>query len=180
LENKRLGRGLDEISDMFLSTSETPPLPNGFSQQILREETCIDCKNIINASAKEPRCRLYTYKEPSLDVPQLMKVDTAIGSYCPNFEGRQNIEMTDRATFTPGKKGMEPEDTGEVEEHVTVQKTVSFPASEQAQQHLRNALFKYLNENHQIKSIELEKTEESIQPRLKKSRKEVVTICIRD
>ena len=65
MEKKNLGRGLDEISDIFLSTSkkkEGRKPTNGFSAVTMREETCASCANMIEGSSREPKCKIFTFE----------------------------------------------------------------------------------------------------------------------
>ncbi|MDY6951425.1 MAG: hypothetical protein SWE60_07935 [Thermodesulfobacteriota bacterium] len=67
-----------------------------------------------------------------------------------------------------------------VEETVKVRKTIAYPDTEQAQESIRRCLFKHLDEDYVICSVELKKTKEISQPRVKKRTEEEILIVLKD
>ena len=67
-----------------------------------------------------------------------------------------------------------------IKESVAVRRIIAYPSLPNAQQNILNALSKHLEENYNIISIDLRKTDEILRPGKIKSITEAVTICIED
>ncbi len=178
MEKKNPGRGLEEISNMFLSTGkkkETQNPANGFSAVTIREETCASCANMIEGSSREPKCRIFTFENEKYGVPHLDTISLNYANYCENF-------VPDTAESTDETKNVTADQTGdecEIEETVSVQKKIAYPDTETAQKDIRDTLSNYLETGYTIKSIELKKFNDASTPKGKKIKKEEVTIFVK-
>ncbi len=181
MEKKNLGRGLEEISNIFLSTSKEKEEKNavsGFSAVAVREETCASCVNMIEGSSKEPKCRIFTFESKRYGVPHLDTITLNHANYCEYFEPITSGD-TDRKKEAKGDYSDQAEDNCEVEETVTVQKKIAYPNTETGQQDMRKALFKHLEAGYTIRAIELGKMDEFSGPKRKETRKEEISIFVK-
>ena len=87
MEKKSLGRGLEEISEIFLSTSQEKEeeVFTGFSSVRIREETCASCVNIVGDSFEEPKCRIFTFESEKYGVPHIDTITLNHAKYCQYF-----------------------------------------------------------------------------------------------
>lgn len=181
MEKKNPGRGLEEISDIFLSTSkkkEKPQPTSGFSAVTIREETCASCTNMIEGSSKKPKCRIFTFENEKYGVPHLETIVMNYANYCENFEPeitRRSDDTKKLTTPLPDQFG----DNCEIEETVTVQKKIAYPDTDSAQKDLRNTLSQYLEAGYRIKSVELKKFDEAATPKGKEIKKEDIIIFVK-
>jgi hypothetical protein len=82
MAKKSLGRGLDDISDIFLSTRKDKEMLNGFSSKKLRDATCEFCAHIINDSNNASKCKIFTFKNEKYGVRYMDTISLTSGSYC--------------------------------------------------------------------------------------------------
>ena len=68
----------------------------------------------------------------------------------------------------------------ELEEAVSVRKRIAFPDRENAQDHIRRCLLKYLEEEYKIHRVELKRSLDIEMPGNKKTTKEEVLILLKD
>jgi hypothetical protein len=177
MEKKSLGRGLDEISDIFLSTRKDKVLRNGFSSKKLRDATCECCVHIINDSNNASKCKIFTLNNEEHGVRYINTISLKSGSYCEYFEPvfqekANNGFVAEEASSDHTKINCD------IEENVTVRRNITYPNTVKAQQDILKSFSKHLKENYSIKSIELRKTDRISQQGLKKCTKEIVTILI--
>ena len=66
MEKKSLSRGLDDISDIFLSAQKDKKKLGGFSSEKLRDETCESCARIIRDPNKAPKCNSFTFENKKI------------------------------------------------------------------------------------------------------------------
>lgn len=177
MEKKRLGRGLDDISDIFLSTRKDKPKFDGFSSEKLRNATCESCARIIRDSNKAPRCKIFTFENKKYGVPYLDSISLTNGGYCKYFESVVKRNSDSRFALK-GTSSDTVEINCEVEENVIVRKNIAFPNTPYAQQDLLQSLSTHLEENYSVKRIELIKTDRIFQPGMKKNIEERITIYI--
>jgi hypothetical protein len=181
MEKKNPGRGLEEISNIFLSTSkkeEKPKLASGFSAVTIREETCASCANMIEGSSKEPKCRIFTFENEKYGVPHLETIVMNYANYCENFETETARHSGDTKKLTVPLPD-QPGNNCEIEETVIVQKKIAYPDTETAHKDLRNTLSQYLESGYRIKSVELTKSDEATTPKGKEIKKEDITIFVK-
>ena len=177
MEKKSLGRGLDEISDIFLSTRKDKKLRNGFSSKKLRDSSCEFCNNIIGDPNKVSRCKIFTLNNEKYGVRYMDTISPTSGNYCnyfdPVFQEKANSNFVAEETSSDSS-----ELNCDIEEHVTVRRNITYPDTTKAQQEILKSFSKHLEENYSIKSIELIKTDRISQPGIKKCTEEIVTIFI--
>ena len=174
---KHLGRGFEDISDIFLSTQKDKNMFGGFSSEKLRDATCESCARIISDSNKAPKCKIFTFENKKYGVRYMDTISLTSGSYCKYFEP----VFKDTADSRFGVKGTSKntaEINCEIEENVIVRKNIAYPNTAYAQQDILNSLSKHLEENYSVKRIELSKTDRISQPGMKKSIEERITIYI--
>ena len=78
---KRLGRGFEDISDIFLSTQKDKNMFGGFSSEKLRDATCESCARIISDSNKAPKCKIFTFENKKYGVRYMDTISLNSGSY---------------------------------------------------------------------------------------------------
>jgi len=175
MAKKSLGRGLDEISDIFLSTRKDKNPRNGFSSKKLREATCECCVHIINDSNNASKCKIFTLNNETYGVRYINTISPTSGCYCeyyePVFQEKADNSFVTRETSSDNAKI-----NCDIEESVTVRRNITYPNTVKAQQDILKSLSKHLEENYSVKSIELRKTDRISQPGMKKCTKEIVTI----
>jgi hypothetical protein len=174
---KSLGRGLDEISDIFLSTRKDKEVRNGFSSKKLRDATCESCINIVNDSGNALKCKIFTLQNENYGVRFMDTISLSSGSYCEYFEPvfQKNSDdgfMVEETSADNAKVNCD------IEESVTVRRSVAYPDTPKARQDILKSLYKHLEENYSIRSIELRKTDRILKPGMKKITEKSVTIFI--
>lgn len=181
MEKTNLDRGLEEISNIFLSTTKKPETrksDNAFSAVTIREETCASCANMIEGSFREPKCRIFTFENEKYGLPQFDTIALTYANYCEYFEPETAKIAGKTKNKTPDLLE-EAEVACEIEEKISVQKKIAFPDTEAAQIEMKDSLAKYLETGYRIKSIELEKTGETATPKGKEIRKEEIMISVK-
>ena len=177
MAKKSLGRGLDDISDIFLSTRKDKELRNGFSSKKLRDATCEFCAHIINDSNNASKCKIFTLNNEKYGVRYINAISLTSGSYCEYFEPVFQ-ENSDNSFVARETSSDNTEIKCDIEESVTVRRSITYPNTVKAQQDILKSLSKHLEENYSIRSIELRKTDRISQPGMEKCTKEIVTIFI--
>lgn len=174
---KSLGRGLDDISDIFLSTRKDKELRNGFSSKKLRDATCEFCSHIINDSNTALKCKIFTLNNEKYGVRYIDTISQTSGSYCEFFEPVFQEEADD--SFLAGEISSDKTEIRcDIEEEVIVHRNITYPDTPEAQKEILKSLSKHLEKNYGIKRIEFGKTHRISQPGMKKCTEEKVTIFI--
>ena len=182
MEKKNLGRGLEDISNIFLSTSkrkEDQKPGNGFSAVTIRNETCASCANMIEGSSREPKCRIFTFESEKYRVPYLDTITLNYANYCEYFLP-ETAANADGAKEVTTDSSDHTEENCEIEETINLQKKIAYPDTETAQKDMRKALFKYLEAGYSIRVIELRKVDEFSKPKRKELRKEDIIIFVKE
>ncbi len=178
MERKSLGRGIEDISNAFISDRNDKKTPGGFSSKKLRDVTCESCVSVILNSHKAPKCKIFTLEYKKYGVRYMETLSPSSANYCEFFEPIfQNNQSLDPAK-EPSTINAEIE--CQIEESVTVQRIIAYPPLPNAQQNILNSLSKHLEENYSIKSIDLRKTDKIVRPGKVKYIDEEVTIYIED
>ena len=177
MPKKSLGRGLDDISDIFLSTRKDKEMRNGFSPKKLRNATCELCTNIISNSNNASRCKIFTLNYEKYGVRYMDTISLTSGSYCeyfePVFQEKAGNDFVAKETSSNNT-----EINCDIEESITVRRSIAYPDTPKAQKDLLKSLSKHLEENYSVKSIKLKKTDRISRPGMKKCTEERVTIFI--
>jgi len=187
MERKSLGRGLNDISDIFLSELEREDV-RGY-QETLSEissiaepaepnENCYYCTNFIEKFS-DPKCKIFTFQNETYAVPYMEKITPSQGKYCKYFDPT-HTRKTDRL-LNKQNKIFGPTDTQyEVEERIKVARKIAYPDAESSQKRLKKFLVEHLKEGYQIKSCKLIKTDNISTIGKKESREVEVTICTKE
>ena len=178
MERKRLGRGIEDISNIFISARKDNKTPGGFSSKKLRDATCESCVNIIRGFQEAPKCKIFTLENKKYGVRFMETISPSSADYCEFFEPvSPKNEIPDRV-----KEPLPDNDKIEcrIEESFAVRRIIAYPSFPNAQQNILNALSKHLEDNFSITSIDLRKTDKILRPGKIKSITEAVTICIED
>lgn len=181
MEKKSLGRGLEEISNIFLSANEETKekkMRYGFSPFALREDSCASCAHLLEEPFGQPRCRIFSFESKEYGV---RSIDSIALSYAKNCEYFRPITLQKTNTTDAGeaKYSYQAENQCEVEETVKVRRTIAFQNDENVQQNMRRALSRHLKEGYRIRRIELKKIEDNSEPRNRVSTEQDVTIFIK-
>lgn len=179
MEKKSLGRGLDEISDIFLSPRKDKEMRKGFSSKKIRNATCERCDHIINDSDKVLRCKIFTLQNKKYGVRYMDTISSTSGSYCEYFE-QGSIENPDNDVAVKETSSDDFDINCDIEESVTIQRNIIYPNTPKSQQDILKSLSKHLEENYSVKSIELRKKDRIHEPKMKKCTEESVIIFINE
>jgi hypothetical protein len=181
MQKKRLGRGLAEISTIFLSADEQKKeedMKYGFSAVALREDSCTSCSHLLEEPFGPPKCRIFSLENEKYGVRSIDAIALSYARNCEYFR-----------PFAPGKiEKRDPYDAGyspqaenqcEVEETAKIRKTIVFQNDKNAQQNMRSTLSRHLKQGYAIRRIELKKIEENSEPRNRVRTEEDITIFIK-
>jgi hypothetical protein len=181
MQKKSLGRGLEEISNIFLSVDEEKKEENmtyGSSPFAQREESCASCTHLLEEPIGQPKCRIFALESEQYGVQSLDSTGLSYAKKCEHFRplslGRIDKQDADEAGYSH-----QAENQCEVEERAKIRKTIAFQNDKNAQQNMRSTLSRHLKEGYDIRRIELRKIEENSEPK-NRVRKEVdVTIFVK-
>jgi len=160
-ENKRLGRGLEDISSTFLSGKRQTKDKNmnyGFSSFALREAVCSSCLHFVQDHAGPSKCNIFTFGSEKHGVKYLSSVALNLAKYCEYYQSRPPV-LGDKASES---KIGEFDQVGvqyEVEETVTLRKEIAYQNIGNVQQKMRTALSKHIQQGYSITQVVLKKTE---------------------
>ncbi len=171
MENKSLGRGFREISNIFISEDRKDKTSPGKSKENTRKAS----STFPDESAEDSQSPL------------------TFGNHAPGFFGKdkadQDSEGGDGHPETAladimkqyGGEGSDlAENMREIEENVTVEKNISYQNTPDAQQNMINAICMHLEEGFSIKTIELLKSNTKCRPGRKQNKTEKITIFLED
>ena len=181
MEKKSLGRSLEEISSIFLSTNEEPKEKKNtyeFSPVTLTEDSCASCTNLLEVPFGQPECRIFSLESEEGGVPSMDSIALSYADHCEYFRPIALEEINTRDLRDAGYS-YQPENQCEVEETVKVRRTIAFQDDENGQQNIRGALSRHLKEGYRIKRIELKKIEDNSDPRNRVRTEEDVTIFVK-
>jgi hypothetical protein len=181
MAKKSLGKGLEEISSIFLSTDEgtkEKSLRHGFSPFALREDSCSSCINLLEEPFGQPKCRIFSLESEEYGVRNLQSIALSYARNCEYFrpmaEGKIDPLDVDEVGYS-----FQAENQCEIEEKVKIRRTIAFQNDENVQQNMRRTLSRHLKEGYGIRRIELKKIEEYSEPRNRVCKEEDVTIFIK-
>ena len=181
MEKKSLGRGLEDISNIFMSASEETQdkkMTHGFSSVVIREDSCASCTNIVNDSSGYPKCRIFSLENEKYGLPARDSIKLSYAKYCECFE---SVSEEDTKTKSAEKddSSNEIENQCEIDETLILRKRITFQHDENVQQSLRKILFKHLEEGYDIYRIDLKKYEDISEPRSRVRKQQDVMIYIK-
>ena len=170
MENKSLGRGFREISNIFISKNNKNKISSKKSKENLHKSS----RNLTDKSAKglpDP----FTLVNQEHDVCGKDKA----AEDSTNDNGHHESTLS-KILKNSGESSDLAEHMRKVEENVTIEKNISYPDTPDARQNMIKALCEHLEEGFGIKTIELVKTDTKCRPGKKKSKTEKVTIFLED
>ena len=88
MERKSLGRGLEEISSIFLSAEDEPKEKkntDGFSPVALSEDSCASCTNLLEVPFGQPECRIFSLESEECGVPSMDAIGLSFTEHCEYF-----------------------------------------------------------------------------------------------
>jgi len=179
MRKRSLGRGLDEISDVFLSeTDEDEPEKNyrRLSSGKIRDEDCSSCIHLI-LSASHPQCRIFTLENKRHGVSFKNTISLTNGNYCKYFEPSVTRE-TERLVNSKSNESDLSEIECKVEEIVRIDRKIAYPDNENSQKSIRKSLFEHLEEGYEIISIKMKKNEEILTERGRDSKDVTISIIV--
>ena len=166
MEKKSLGRGIEDIADIFISQSkENPPT---------RSSATINAGEAVGESAHEHSFKRSEERRPFHEGGNASTMDErfkVIKNYL-NSDPPLKHNTTEK-NDVPGTRDTESSskdrpDTCEIEEHVSSNKKIEYLNTPDAQESIVKLLFQHLRRNYNIKKIELEKINEVSRPGIKK------------
>lgn len=178
MQKKSSGRGIQGISDIFLSSQEGKKTEDEFSSVKLRDETCESCTNIIREADNAPKCKIFTVENKKYGVRYMDTISMTSGRYCRYFK---SISQENNLSRSSGKETStdHTETQCEIEENIIVRRNIAYPNTSNAQQDMLKSLSKHLEKNYRLERIELRKVDRICQPGMEKCKEERITIFIR-
>ncbi|MBA4369533.1 MAG: hypothetical protein C0403_18050 [Desulfobacterium sp.] len=170
MENKSLGRGFREISNIFISEDRKEKNSPGKS----KEHTSKSSSTLSDESAEDSQSPLtFVNHAPGFFGKDKIDEDSAAGN--------EHHEATlANIIKNYGECSDLAENMREVEENVTVEKNISYQNMPDAQQNIMKAFCKFLEEGFSIKTIELIKTDTKCRPGKKQKKTEKISIFLED
>jgi len=177
MEKKSLGRGLDDIADIFISQKKENVPPDEF---ISENESEVVGESYPGRSFEESKGNM-SFSED--DIITVIDKRLKVTGNCLKTERLFEHDLSGRADdLQARKKGITPEndpDVCEIKEHVISQKKMGFLNTPDVQQNIIKSLSQHLSQNYNIKNIELVKVNEITRPGMKNLIKENVVIYIK-
>jgi hypothetical protein len=170
MENKSLGRGFREISNIFISKGRKSKTSPGKSKKHIEKPS----STLSDESAKGPQGPV-TFVNHEHDACEKDKTAADSATVDEHYEAILADIMKNSGEFSDLAENMR-----EVEENVTIEKNISYPNTPDSQQNMIKALCTHLEGGFSIKTIELVKTDTKCRPGKKKSKTEKVTIFLED
>jgi hypothetical protein len=180
MERRSLGRGLDDISEIFLSETEEEESEKNFrglSSVKIRDEDCSSCIHFILSTPLDPQCRIFTFENEKYGVPPKDTIPLNNGNYCRYFEF-DPIGETKRLVNNKNNESDLAEIECKVEEIVRVDRKIAYPDNENTQKSLRKILFEHLEEGYEIRSIKIKKNEEILAKRRRDLKDVTISIIV--
>jgi len=178
MEKKSLGRGIEDITDIFLSKKKED-IPADYS-------TSEKVKEIVDESYPEHSFKeskgSMSFSEDDIikAIDEKLKVTrNSFGTERPlenDLSGKDKDFRTNNIEDTLEDRP----DVCEIIEHVTNKKQIGYINSPNVQQNLINSLFQRLHQNYDIKKIELVKVTEMSRPGVRNIIEENILIYIKE
>jgi hypothetical protein len=185
MEKKSLGRALEDISHLFLSSSPADTnreiTDTGFWSVGIRDETCASCVHHLEDRETGLKCRIFSLENEKFGVPHIENITYGHARYCkhytPSRKGTPDESLTEAPSPGNTSKGEEGPD---LEEKISITRKMAYPDSESGQQRMKAAILNYLREGYEVRRVELRKHHQVIEPGRKETRDEVLSVVIRD
>ena len=178
MEKKSLGRGLEDIADIFISQKkENIPADDSTSENV-REMVG---KSYPDHSFEDSE-RSMSFSED--DIITVIDERLRVTRNCRNTEHPLERDLAGREDdIRTRNKENTPEDCPgvcEITEHVTSRKKLGYFNTPDVQKTIINSLFLHLRQNYSIKNIELVKVNQLSRPGVKNRVEENVSIYIKE
>jgi hypothetical protein len=178
MDNKRLGRGLEDIADIFISQKKENIPADGSRSVSAREAAWAPHAGHSHA---EPGRRMPD-NENGITTATVEKIK--IAGNCPStkktLEHDQSERDGDQETRRIEIPAKDCPDVCEITEHVTSKKKMGYLNTPETQQIIAKSLFQYLRQNYTIRKIELSKVSEVSRPGMKNQIEENILIYIKE
>ncbi len=178
MEKKSLGRGLEDIADIFISKKKDTVSPDDFPSENLRKEVGESCPN--HSFAGSEGSMSFSEDDIITAIDERLKVtrnchntERPLEQY---FSGKDEDFRTRNTEDTP--KGCP--DVFEITEHVISKKKLGYFNTPHVQQTIVKTLNQHLRQNYCIKNIELVKVNEVSCPGIKNIVEENISIYIKE
>lgn len=178
MEKKSLGRGIEDIADIYISQKkENNPADDSTSEKV-RE---VVGESYPEHSFKESEGNISFSEDDIIQaIDEKLKVTrNRFSTERPvehDLSGRDNDLRTNNIEDTLE----DCRDVCEIIENVTSKKQMGYLNTHDVQQNIINSLFQHLRQNYNIKKIELVKVNEVSRPGMKNMIKENILIYIKD
>lgn len=179
MEKNGLGRGLEDISSIFM-TPEKKSVPLNKAPDLsasLKKKSCTDCINILEKPQEDPRCKIFSFKYDKDGVPVIDSIMPSFANYCCYFDPGESHE-NDRAGTLSFEKSSEEEISfnEEIEETVNTHKKISISGNGDSRYRFKKLFLHYLEKGYEVKRIDFIKKEEHIDSSHRTVKHEEVTI----
>ena len=177
MQKKHLGRGLEDITNIFISQKTESDATN--------DSIPADPQTVVDGSKPE-----ITNKASEVNVP-ISENDKISAMVDRQNEGDQNSKpepfyLYDQVGKDDGHRSQysdnSPNDCAndcEITEHVSINRNMAFSNTPEVQQNIVNSLFQYLGQKYEIKKIELAKENSVAKPGMTNIIKENILIYIK-
>jgi len=177
MEKKRLGRGLDDIADIFISQKKEKPPPDDYTSENGREAVGKSYPGHTDEASEGNM----SFSEN--DIITVIDKRLKVTGNCLKTERPIEHDLSGSADdFKSKNMETRPEDSSDIcetTEHVVSQKKMEFLNTPDAQQNIIKSLSQHLRQNYKIKNIELVKVNKTIQPGINNLIEENIAICIK-
>jgi TusA-related sulfurtransferase len=178
VEKKSLGRGLEDITDIFISQKKATIPPDDSPSENLREAVGESCPGHVFATSAESM----SFSED--DIITVIGEKLKVNRNCPNTKHSLEHDLSAKADDLQIRNMKNtPEDCPdicEITEHVTSKKKLEYLNTPDVQQKIEKSLFQYLRQNYKIKTIELVRVNEVSRPGIKNRIEENLLIYIKE
>jgi hypothetical protein len=178
MENKRLGRGLDDIADIFISQKkENVPADDSRSENV---SEVVGESHPGHSFERSEGGMSFSEDDIITVIDERLKVNRNCLNTEPSFEqglsGRDDDLRNRKMKNTPE----DYPDGCEITEHVTSRKKMGYLNTPDVQKNIIKSLSRHLRQNYNIKNVELVKVNEVSRPGMKNLIEENILIYIKE
>ncbi len=178
MEKKSLGRGLEDIADIFISQNKQN-IPTA-------DSTSENMRKVVNESSPG---HSFAASEESVsfsedDIITVINERLRVNRNCLNTERPLEHDRSEKddklRTRNMEKTPSDDPDVCEVTEHVTSKKKMGYVNTPDVQKNIVKSLFQHLRRNYNIKNIELVKENEVSRPGMKITIEKNILIYVKE
>jgi hypothetical protein len=175
MERKSLGRGLEQISEIFLSSENNKSKPGRSKTGQSSTKNSQD----RSPSKKGQIVSLDQHEQHNRKNNQEKHIHAPYGEFFEEGESvSQKKSSIDPEDLLPGNDMLDA--MCEVEEKITVQKKISYPSSPEVQQKMIHLLSRYLEDGYLIRQLQLIRSENNRRPGRCDLKEETITINVEE